>query len=122
VRIEEVAEGVVAGQVPAGAPDLLHARLQQAAGAAHVLVDAAQLERGVVQRRVRAAGDREAVVPAVDPQEVHHRAHLPVHDDGNAKVVAALRPLSPWAPPGMPSPERWPPRRAASPGPGERLK
>src|SRR6185312_10150788 len=57
VRVEEVAEGVVAGQVPSRPPDLLHAGPQQPAGAAHVLVDAAQLERGVVQRRVRAAGD-----------------------------------------------------------------
>ena len=44
VRVEEVAEGVVAGQVPARAPDLLHPGPQQPAGAAHVLVDAAQLE------------------------------------------------------------------------------
>ena len=63
VRVEEVAEGIVAGQVPPGTPDFLHARAQQPTGPAHVLVDAAQLERRVVQRRVRAAGDGEAVVP-----------------------------------------------------------
>ena len=79
VRVEEVAEGVVARQVPAGAPDLLDAGAQQAAGAAHVLVDAAHLERRVVQRGVRAAGDGHAVVPCVDPHEPHHLAHARVH-------------------------------------------
>src|SRR5215471_7253405 len=60
VRVEEVAEGVVARQVPAGSPDLLDACSQQPPGAAHVLVDTAQLERRVVQRRVRTARDAEA--------------------------------------------------------------
>src|SRR5580700_5179026 len=49
VRVEEVAEGVVACQVPSRSPDLLHPCAEQPAGAAHVLVDAAKLERGVVQ-------------------------------------------------------------------------
>ena len=44
----------------------------------HRPVEAAHFEAGVVQRRVRAAGDGEAVVPAVDPQEPHHLAHVRV--------------------------------------------
>jgi hypothetical protein len=93
VRVEEVAEGVIAGQVPARPPDLLHAGPQQPAGAAHVLVDAAQLERGVVQRRVRAAGDGQAVVPGVDPQEPHHRADGRVRESvGQPEAQVALVP------------------------------
>src|SRR5690348_2951407 len=39
VRVEEVAEGIVAGDVAARTPDLFHARPQQAAAAAHVLIE-----------------------------------------------------------------------------------
>src|SRR3954451_23487265 len=63
--VQEVGERVVAGQVPARAPDLLHPGAQQPPGAAHVLVQTTQLEAGVVQRGVRPAGDRQAVVPLV---------------------------------------------------------
>ena len=62
LRVQEVGEGVVARHVAAGTPDLLHPGAHQPAGAAHVLVQAAHLERHVVQRDVRAAGDGDVVV------------------------------------------------------------
>ncbi len=75
-RVEEVGERVVAGVVAARSPDLLDARAHHAAGAAHVLVEAAHLEGDVVDRGVRAAAMRQAVVPVVAPHEVHHLAHV----------------------------------------------
>jgi len=66
--------------VPSRTPDLLDAGPEQPPRAAHVLIEAAQLEGDMVQGRVRSGGDRDAVVPGIDPHEPHHLSHRRMHE------------------------------------------
>src|SRR5579872_3633066 len=88
IRPDEIREDIIARPMPSDAPFDCKAAFAQTAGAAHDTVDIRHFERDMVERRRRAARERQDVMLIVATEE-RHRPRLV--DDAESEMVDVER-------------------------------